>query len=251
MKRLKSWIHEPVRNVTFALLVYVVVFSSCSPVLYTPSTQNVPFLKEKGEVNIGGGLISTEDADGFSLNFAVAVDSNWAVAGAFNKLVGGDENSTDYWDSRGSYFEGAVGKFGSSAKGPWVYEGFLGLGYASVKNEKESNLVNAQFLKPYFQPSFGLRSKCWDIALTPRLAVVHYISDQIEIINPEYGSFANDFFDSKKTSLVFEPGVTVKLGVKNFKLQLQYVYSTFSYDSQGSHPYNDEVLSLGLNFYPK
>jgi hypothetical protein len=221
MKRLKSWIHKVISNATLTILMFAVAFSSCSPVLYTPSTQNVPFLKEKGEVNIGGGVISTEDADGFSLNFAVAVDSNWAVAAAFNKLSGGDENSSDYWDSRGSYFEDAVGKFGSSAKGPWVYEGFLGLGYASIKNEKESNLVNTQFLKPYFQPSFGIRSKFVDIALTPRLAVVHYISEQVKIINSDNASFANDFFDSKKTTFVFEPGVTLKLGVKNFKLQLQ------------------------------
>ena len=115
------------------LILIPLLISSCSPVLYAPSSQNVPFLKEKGEVNIGGGYSETDSGDGISLNFAVAVDSSWAIAGGFNSLWGGEKNSSDIWYTKANYFEAAAGKFGSLTKGPWVYEAYLGLGYASVK----------------------------------------------------------------------------------------------------------------------
>lgn len=239
-------------------LFFILISSSCSPVMYSPTTQNVPLLKQKGEVNIEAGLSSTEDADGFNLKAAVAVDSSLAVAASYNTLNGGTKNSNDTWHGQARYFEAAVGKFGSSERGPWVYEAFLGVGYASVKNEKNPNgslggpkeLVKGKFIKPYIQPSIGIRSKYVDFAVTPRIALVNYIYDQVNVTDEQDAQSSNDFFKDKKSTFVFEPGATLRVGFKGVKLQIQYVYSSFSYDSQlGS--YNPEILSIGLNLYPK
>ena len=234
------------------IIAFSILVSSCSPVLYAPTTQNVPLLKEKGEVNIGGGYSNTDSGEGISLNFAVAIDSSWAVAGGFNSLGGGEKNSADSWRTTGNYFEAAAGKFGSSSLGPWVYEAFLGLGYGAINNEINNDYVDAKFLKPYLQPTFGLRTKHVDLVVTPRLAVVNYISESIRIDQPQNEGEVINFFDEKGTSFVFEPGATLRLGIRNVKLQLQYVYSSFSYDSgDGDEPFDSEMFTLGLNFYPK
>ena len=234
------------------IIGFSILVSSCSPVFYAPSTQNVPLLKEKGEVNIGGGYSNTDRGEGISLNFAVAVDSSWAVAGSFNSLGGGEKNATDSWRTTGNYFEAAAGKFNSSPTGPWVYEAFLGLGYGAINNEINNDFVDAKFLKPYLQPTFGLRTKHIDFVITPRLSVVNYISEDIRINEPVDERRVLDFFDEKGTTFVFEPGATLRLGIRNVKIQLQYVYSSFSYDSRDEdEPFDSEMLTVGLNFYPK
>jgi hypothetical protein len=239
-------------------LLFVLISSSCSAVLYSPTTQNVPLFKEKGEVNIGAGIIGTPDENGFDIKTAVAVDSSLAVAFSYNSFKGGSKSSTDRWDSRAKYLEAAIGKFGSAKQGPWVYEAFLGLGYASIKHEKSSQSlrgpkdeIRTKFIKPYIQPSFGIRSKFIDFAVTPRIAMVSYLSDRVNIADKEQAASANEFFDNKKTSIVFEPGATLRLGVRNFKLQFQYVYTSFSYNSSSSLTYYDHIVSVGINFYPK
>ena len=234
-------------------LLFILISSSCSAVLYSPTTQNVPLFKEKGEVNIGAGIIYTPGESGFDVKTAVAVDSSLAVAFSYNSFKADSKSSTDTWDSRAKYLEAAIGKFGSAKQGPWVYEAFLGLGYASIKHEKSGpkEAIQTKFIKPYIQPSFGIRSKIVDFAVTPRIAMVSYLSDRINIADKEQAVSANEFFENKKTSIVFEPGATLRLGVRNFKLQFQYVYTSFSYNSTSSLTYYDHIVSVGINFYPK
>jgi hypothetical protein len=232
---------------TLNLIPALLCLASCSPVLYSPTTQNVPLLKEKGEVNIGGGLAFNDYTEGLSLNLAVAVDSGWAVAGTFNSM---SEDSDSDWESRGKYIEGAVGRFGTVDHSPFVYEAFLGMGYGTLSNESGNNRINGNFIKPYLQPSFGIRSKIVHLVFTPRFAVVNYVSNRVAVYdNPQQEISARNFFEDKGTSFVFEPGVTLRLGLENVKLELQYVYSTFSYQSDGMFDLYNNIWNLGLNFY--
>ena len=235
----------------YASLGYAcIALFACSPILYAPTTQNVPLLQQKGEVNIGGGYISTESAEGMSLNFATAVDSSWAIAAAFNTLGDGTVRSGNSWDSKGRYLEAAAGKFGTIADGPFLYEAFLGLGYGTATNKNSNSSVNGKFIKPYLQTSIGVRSKIVDLAFTPRLAVVNYVSNDVYIPGaPEEAMAASNYFDDKGSSFVFEPGITLRLGLKNVKIQAQYVYSTFNYRESDLWQFDKNILSFGLNFY--
>jgi hypothetical protein len=233
----------------FSLFYLLLLFASCSPVLYAPSSQNVPLLKQKGEVNFGGGYIGTEGADGLSLNFATAVDSSWAIAAAFNALSGG-ARSLNSWEGKGRYLEAAVGKFNTIADGPFLYEAFLGLGYGTARNKKPNNDVNGKFIKPYLQTSIGVRSKIVDLAFTPRIAVVNYVSNEVYVPDfPQEAIAASNYFDDKGSSFVLEPGITLRLGWNNVKFQAQYVYSTFNYKESDLWQYDKNILSFGLNFY--
>ncbi len=61
-------------------LAWWILLSSCSPLVYAPNSQNVPLLKQKGEVIINTGFIGTESTNGFGIKAAAAVDSGFSLA---------------------------------------------------------------------------------------------------------------------------------------------------------------------------
>src|SRR5689334_19848531 len=59
--------------------VAICLISSCAPVVYAPVGQNVPLLKNKGDITFNASAASTEDAGGVGLQFASALDSSFAL----------------------------------------------------------------------------------------------------------------------------------------------------------------------------
>jgi len=226
-----------------SLTLLLSLSTSCSPVLYTAVGQNVPLLQEKGETSFGGGYAETDAVSGAYLQFATAIGSGLAVGALFDILSssrGGD------WSGRGTYMEGMVGKFGSFNRGPFVWEVYTGLGYATIKNKFESDYVNASYIKPFIQPSIGISGKIAEFAITPRIALVNYTSESYNFSDVTSINSVADFFDKKGTTFVFEPGATLRIGYKSAKIQVQYSYSTFSYDSENWSPVDNEYISIGL-----
>jgi hypothetical protein len=146
------------------------------------------------------------------------------------------------------YFEAGVGKYGYSAENKWSYELIGGVGYGTLKNKLGNETVNANYIKPFFQPSFGVSGGIVEFALTPRIGLVSYVSHSNSISDSFDRSRVETFFDEKSSSLVFEPGATLRIGYRNVKVQAQYVYSTFNYeDDDGMDPVNPEFISIGLH----
>jgi len=219
---------------------------SCNPGLYSTVGQNVPLLKQKGEVSISGGRVEAQSTGdvirGFNVQAAVAIDSGLAVmASAYAMKASGD------WSGRGTFMEVGIGKFASGkVSGKVVREIFVGAGLGSVKNWRDREYVDARFLKPFIQPSIGFTSRYFDAAITTRLAMVSYLSHG-QVLDSENSRLVADFFNDKKNTLVFEPGITLRAGFKNVKVQLQSSYSTFSYEADNFDPVYD--WCYGLNVY--
>ena len=72
----------------------------------------------------------------------------------------------------------------------------------------------------------------------------------LRINNGFNGTKFDAFWDENKTSFVFEPGVTVRLGYQNVKLQFQYSHSSLSHEwPDGSESYSavfDNFASFGI-----
>lgn len=232
----------------FVLTFIGSAFSSCSPILYTSVGQNVPLFHGKGEVTFGGGYADTGDATGVTMQFAVAVDSSLAVSALFHSLSGSYSNEPDFWEGSGTYFEGGVGKFGTMSEGLCAWEVFVGLGYGSIKNTNLNQGVNARYIKPFLQPSISIGTGVVEFAITPRIGVVNYTAHSSTLTDAQNAEVIEAFFDEKSTTLVFEPGVTLRLGYRGVKLQAQYSYSTFSYRAEDWDPVNPEFISIGLQF---
>ena len=235
------------------LYLIFLTLSSCSPVLYSSVGQNVPLFHEKGEVTLSGGYCETWDTNGFNAQFAVAIDSNLALISslyAMSSIDYGFEADDDVWQGNGTYFEIGVGKFGHSSQSKLSYELFAGVGYGSMNNKANLSSVEAKYLKPFIQPSIGISGGIVEFALTPRIGFVSYISNSNSMPTITDGERVDNFFNEKKNTLVFEPGATFRIGYRNVKIQAQYSYSTFKYESpdeESISPVNPEYISVGLH----
>ncbi|HEX5171455.1 MAG TPA: hypothetical protein VFW11_19895 [Cyclobacteriaceae bacterium] len=236
------------KTLTITLLaVALLTIVSCTPVLYSSVGQNVPLFHEKGEVAFSGSYCEIWDAKGFSMQFATAVSSKLAVTSSFYSMNNSSYASEDTWKGNGSYFEVGAGKYHYSSEKKWTYELIGGLGYGSMRNSYASQAVNANYVKPFFQPSFGISGGIIEVALTPRIGLVNYVSHSNTMTDAYDAETVENYFDSKKTTLVFEPGATVRVGYRNVKLQAQYVYSTFDSEDDSIDPINPEFISIGLH----
>lgn len=204
-----------------AIIITVILFSSCSTTLYTTNAVNAPLLKDKGEIKVN---ITQND-----LQAAVAVTENIGImANGFYKNYNGDNN----YNHRGAMGELGIGYF-TNSENNLVFETFVGAGYGQInKSEKFTDFANnpytasfdARAAKGFLQTNLGFRSKYFDIALTPKFSFVKYIFfDQSNYSNDE---LKKDYLDENKlTNPIFifaEPAITIRGGYKFIKIQAQY-----------------------------
>lgn len=233
------------------MLVVAIYFTACSPVLYSSVGQNVPLLHEKGETTISGGYCELYDAKGFNLQFGTAASDKLLVISSLYTMKSYTTPADDAWSGKGTYLEAGLGKYGYSPENKWCYELIGGIGYGSMKNEYDFSTVSANYIKPFFQPSIGISGGVVEFALTPRIGLVTYLSNSNTLSDAYDRERVDSYFEKKGTSLVFEPGVTLRLGYRNVKIQFQYNYTTFSYDGgdqDSLNPVNPEFISIGAHF---
>lgn len=225
--------------------------TGCSPIMYSNIGQNVPMFTEKGEVAAQVAIASSGSdgmayANGIALNAATAVTDKWSAIMSFYSMNNKEEPSADEWDTKGSYFELGAGRYGRLGRKWFAYEITGGLGFGGIKNDGGGNKVHVNYIKPFIQPSIGFITPYGDIILTPRIAYVGYTNKDVVTNQPELRQQTDYFFEEQSSSIVFEPGLTVRGGFKNVKLQAQWNWSTFRQDYGELYPVNNQYVSLGV-----
>lgn len=236
---------------SIALVVTIFFFQSCSPVPYANVGQNVPLFKNKGEVNINASVANTDDAAGWGAQTAWAVDSSIAVIGSFYSMKESDApQSPEEWSGKGRYFELGVGLFGNGKKDPGlVYETFAGLGFSRIENQTAAGShLDVRYNKFFLQGSIGYSINWIEIALTPRISYINYTKHSYSFPDAENNTAAAAYFRNNDGKLVLEPGVTVRLGYENIKLNVNYCGSTFKAKEAEDINLNTEFVSIGLNY---
>jgi hypothetical protein len=239
--------------VAVTLVGSVLILSSCGPTLYSTVGQNVPLFHQKGEGALSVGFMSASndgyalnpaniiiDGEGINLQAALAVDSNVAIFSSFHSMnVSGD------WEVKGNYFEIGGGLFKHNTETNLIGELFAGIGFGGLRSSSDGEAIHAKCIKYFIQPSGGFSTKVFDMAFTPRFGIVNYISHS-GTDAPE----VEEFFQEKKITFVVEPGLTIRVGFKNVKLQYQMNYTTFSFSSSNEDfdPVADFYGSIGLFF---
>ncbi|MEJ1237410.1 hypothetical protein WBG78_04715 [Chryseolinea sp. T2] len=207
------------------------LLTSCTPAFYSTVGQNVPLFHNKGEVVVNGGLMSagsTSEAfvpteipnPGVAFQTAVAIDSNVALFANYYHV-----DSEGDWNVNANYFEVGGGLFTYNPVSHFAAELFAGIGYGAIDNEATYETIDAKFMKYFLQPSIGFSGRVVEAAFTPRLGVVDYLSN-----TASYRDDVRNYFNEMATTFVFEPGITLRVGFKNFKAQYQMNYSTFQSD---------------------
>lgn len=232
------------------------LFMACTPVLYSNVGQNVPLLKEKGDFSAqvaysesDGGEDGGWLARGVGIQGAYAISEKIAAIGSFYSLGGVDDDDTD-WSGKGSYFELGAGWYGGQPEKKFLYEVFLGLGSGSIKNSASNanDYINVGYLKPFVQPSLAFSTKYFDMALTPRIALLSYTKkDDYRLTSTEYDPVS--YFEENNNQVLFEPGILFRGGFPSVKLELQFNYSTVQGTTYDDYSLNNKLFSsIGLRF---
>ena len=231
----------------------LLLFCRCRPILYSNVSQNVPLLSEKGEFvgqasySSGEGSWTTE---GISLQGAYAITDNFAVISSYHGHSSVGPNDSDEWDGNGRYFEVGGGWYGTSESQKFRYEVFLGLGNSTLNNnskDNQGNFINSHFFKPFIQPSIGFASQYFDFAFTGRIAHLTFYKTDDYLLLPEEKRAADEFYKEKSGDIVFEPGIMLRGGFENIKLEIKYSYSTLKEPSSEVSNINNEFYSIGLS----
>lgn len=234
-----------------------VMLQSCASV-YVPGAQNVPLLKEKGQVKLSAGLYDYQAAYAVGRHTAVMVNaqnSDWVGS----ELVASTKKSyrevSKMVEVGGGYF--------TDAKNTWTFETYGGAGVFKTrlrsdyedlrsdypndnagKDSSYSMLLNTSGTRFFVQPNFGFASKAVDIAFSTRITGLTFGS--VKQLN--YSDIRSEQSDLGKLKgrihLFAEPAITMRVGYKWLKAQIQTGVS-FQLTS-AEVPYNYLFGSVGL-----
>ena len=230
----------------FIYLALGIGLVSCNPVFYTPNTQNVPLLSEKGETN----LTLSGNANQVEFQGAYAIGKNIAI-----KADGGLFIPTDLDNGNGGsgkFLEIGAGYFKPVSQN-WVYETYGIVGFGSVENHFPTTIndhpltkgdVSARILRIGIQPNFGYKSKYFSAAVSSRFLNLSYNNIKGDLIFEEVNQAA--YIKDNSSNFLIEPALTIRGGLEKIKLQLQYGYSLNLNNSDFKQ--DNSFLTIGLNF---
>lgn len=263
LRYLKAGIGLPKSNFMRAsanIILFLIIgvwATSCSPVLYSPVGQNVPLFKQKGESLVSAGIVTSDTemltlfgesnyAEGPFIQAAAAVDSNLAFMSSYYFMQDKEASDAEI-KGHGSHFEIGVGKFWPIKKSKWIGEVFVGTAIASIKNKVNGDALEVKYSKPFIQPSIGYRGNVFEFAFTSKIGIVNYFNFNNQLTDQDRFDAAESFESRNKTTLVFEPGFTWRIGWKNIKFQAQTCATTFSYSGwEGYEAVNQVYVGVGL-----
>lgn len=191
------------------------MFIGCTPLYYVPNALNTPLIHEQGEISLTG----TANNEQFDAQLAVCFKENWVLQTNYFELV---NKGTNY--GNGNIKEVGVGYATPFSK--HLFFEIYGLGAAgSVKNSfEDEGLLLANFNRIAVQPSIAYKRKRFEFILSCRAGQISYydvngtlIFEQTDHVN---------LLRNNPTTFFVEPAATIRLGIKNVKLQGQIIIGT-------------------------
>ena len=229
-----------------SIVLVAFVATGCSPLFYTPNTQNVPLLTHKDDKNImfAGNDNQLELQGAYALTDAFAIQAN---GGLFlpRKEDNGDGGSGKFFELGGGYFTPVMDNF--------VFEAYGLLGFGTMENNfpstQEDNPdskgdISANVFRVGIQPNFGYKTKHFEVALSSRIVSLMYNNIEGDLIYK--GKSQIDYLNDNKSNFLLEPALTIRGGLEKIKLQLQYGYSHNL--SNSTFRQDNSFLTIGLRY---
>ena len=222
-------------------LALVILMAGCNPKFYSPNTQNVPLISEKGETNLtlsgNPNQVEFQGAYGVTDAFAIQVNGGLFIP---SDLDNGDGGSGKFFEVGGGYYRPVADNF--------VFETYGLIGFGNVENHfpsrSEGRDISANILRFGIQPNFGYKSKYFSAAVSTRLVNLMYNSIDGDLIFDGENQMA--YLESNKSNFLFEPALTLRGGFEKLKLQLQFGYSLNL--SNSDFRQDKSAMTVGLNF---
>lgn len=222
-----------------ATAVAAILFASCHHVYYAPNTANAPLLSEKGETRINAlySAGNSSEFNGGELQVATAVSKRAGVMLNFFSAgktdIVSDLNGESVEErGNGSYVEAGAGLFHPfGADKAWIGEVYGGGGFGSATNEYGFGDRSKVGITKYFiQPSFGYKSRSFEVAVVPKVSMIRWNVKEKSIRNSRNESVTADlnYITENPNFVAFEPALLLRGGSKTFKVQLGVSYCNYS-----------------------
>jgi hypothetical protein len=261
------------RLLVFACLLSM-LFSSCTlfRFAYSPTVQQIPAFKEKGESRItaiaASTLVGTENS--YSLQGAYAVSDHFALTAAWNGSLrsqdelttsSGSNTSTEVVKYNRSTAEFGAGIFYPLSKDKQVFFELYG-GYGFGKNNINDNVATnsgpngfhySKTNKFYFQPSFSFHPGT-NFTITPalRFTSIGYSDIRTNYDNSELETYQLLEIGRKRLFFV-EPALMTSFGFDGapwFRIQAQMNVSLLTGNTTTHTNYRSNYFSVGFQFDP-
>jgi hypothetical protein len=237
------------KKITLLAVLGCILMTGCNPIFYTPNTQNVPLISQKGETNItlsgNGNRVELQGAYGVTDGFAVNANGGLFIPA---NLSNGNGGSGKFMEIGGGYF--------NPVSNHLVFEtyGIIGLGSMEnhlpttvTQNPQTTGNISANIFRYGIQPNFGYKSKYFSAAISSRIVSLNYSNVMGNLIFE--GKNQVDYLNENRSSVLLEPALTLKAGLEMVKLQIQYGYSLNLTNSNFRQ--DNPFLTVGLNFFFK
>jgi hypothetical protein len=233
-----------IANSLSAFLVLISI--GCSPKYYVPNTQNVPMIKERGQVSlsVAGNANQVEFQGAYGVNDAVAIQVNGG-------LVRPSDESNGNGGS-GKLVEGGVGYY-KNIGSHLLFDVYALAGFGTMENDFPSTLaaypnttgkISANLSRIGVQPSISYHQKYFSITGSARLAHLGYNGIEGNLIFEDANQV--DYLKDNNSNMLLEPALTIRGGLEKLKFQVQFAKS-FNL-SNSDFKQDDALLSIGLNF---
>jgi hypothetical protein len=237
----------------YLLAALAVGLCSCSQYYYAPTSHNVPLLQAQYDARLAVIAGEGDDDDDYA---AIEVQAAFAPVNHLGIMVnhvsahgGGGGN---YQEGSGKLTEIGVGYFvplspNNKRGGRFLFEVYGGGGGGRVHNSYDSSTSASMKLARYFvQPAVGFSMPYFNIAFSPRLAMLHYSAIELRGLPGVEDAADLAAISGRPNIFMLEPALTVRGGYKWIKMQAQFCGSTALNNS--GFKYLDNTASIALYF---
>ena len=212
-------------NRALACVIWILLWNGCSPTYYVPNTHNVPLLQQEGE-----GILSFTAGDWrveFQGAYAITDQMAWMLNTAFFHPEDDEEGD----GGKGELIEVGLGYYQRFRKRiMFGTYGLLGIGH--VENHFPSTLtdnpwttgkIKSMLVRYGIQPAVGIQCTYFDVAVSTRITGLSYGNLSGDLVFSGEDQVA--YLRRKKTHLLVEPALTMRVGYDFLKLQMQWGHS--------------------------
>ncbi|MBK8701754.1 MAG: hypothetical protein IPN29_20215 [Saprospiraceae bacterium] len=217
----------------FMLVITIATCVSCSPVYYVPASHQVPGFTKAKQYHMEASASQTPSSSGFEGRFAIAPYRRMAVLGSISRFQGkayAYPNQTLIGSGDGSLAELGLGFFKPGKNKTWVLENYTFLGTGNVSYRKlggfpfnDDQYLSASLTRLSNQTSLSYLHDLFEVAFSGRLIYLNYYHIKG---NLDLNELNNNLYLSRYPhQLLFEPGLSLRLGYKNVKLSANIIHA--------------------------
>lgn len=209
------------KNLLFPLCLGALVFTSCSPMYYSPNTHNVPMIAEKdqfvGTLAGTGNQVDVQTAYNISKSIGVQLNGGLILP---KDLDNGNGGSGKFGEAGVGYYK----KLGNAL----VFETYALAGVGAMENHLPSTIdsaktttgnISAGLTRYSIQPAIGFVTANLSIIFSTRLSSLNYSNITGSLVYKNEDQVA--YLKHNANTYLAEPAITARLGTRSLQLQAQ------------------------------